>query len=336
MTTTLAPEAQISPAAPPISRLPLANFWVRILAFALDTMLLGLLATVVAAIGNAQFLASELLARAVGYALLIAYFGYLQSRPGGGQTVGQRLLGIGVVDRDGQLLSPSRAAARAAIFWFPFTLSELPLPLLMSYSPTVILLGVLQAILIAGIVYFYLANRRSRQSIHDLCTGAYVVKMPGSAPVDAAPISPQHYLVFAALMLLLGFGGYAANRASYATVQQLLLPTARALAALDDCTVTNLALYNPDTPADSTLIVTVAPNAGVPPEAVAKEVGALIEAIDPKFDDYGHLKVDARIGYNLVIRPMYQHYVTNKTPKEWRAWLAPAAGKAEQTLNKPK
>src|SRR5258708_30891020 len=90
----------------------IAGFWGRVAAFVIDclilsvpTLLLGLaLFRWAAGLGPAG--------RLIGFVVALLYFGVLNSRFGGGQTLGKRLLGIRVADRAGAPLSPMRSFLR--------------------------------------------------------------------------------------------------------------------------------------------------------------------------------------------------------------------------------
>ena len=61
--------------------------------------------------------------RLVGFAVAWPYFGVMNSRLGGGQTLGKRLLGLRTVSLDGALLSPARGFLRSAVVSLPWFLN---------------------------------------------------------------------------------------------------------------------------------------------------------------------------------------------------------------------
>lgn len=74
--------------------------------------MLGIVGMLLSALLFDTFARMGVYARLIGFAIALAYFGVLNSRIGGGQTLGKRWLGIRVVDAQGQLLSPPRALLR--------------------------------------------------------------------------------------------------------------------------------------------------------------------------------------------------------------------------------
>ena len=123
-------------------------------------------------------------ARAIGFLIALLYFGILNSRIGRGQSIGKRALRIQVVQSDGSELSPSKSILRFAVIGAPYFANGLMLPL----SRTPIAVTTALSILIFGVggaaIYLFLFNRDTRQSLHDLAVGSFVVRTrPGRIPV---------------------------------------------------------------------------------------------------------------------------------------------------------
>jgi uncharacterized RDD family membrane protein YckC len=116
------------PAVDPVSAAeptPIAGFWRRLDAFAVDCLVLAVPAMF---LGLALFDLAESLGgagRLIGVIAALLYFGLMNSRLGRGQTLGKRLLGLRVVDRSGGLLSPARSIVRFIVFSAPYFLSGL-------------------------------------------------------------------------------------------------------------------------------------------------------------------------------------------------------------------
>lgn len=126
-------------------KLVIAGFWRRIAAFLLDALILFLIGKVIGVLFYSVLVHIDGPARLIGFAVALAYFGIFNSHIGEGQTPGNRLLGICVVDAQGEPLSLPRALARCAVLGAPFFLNRLPLADLP--SPMV---SVLQALVVFG------------------------------------------------------------------------------------------------------------------------------------------------------------------------------------------
>jgi uncharacterized RDD family membrane protein YckC len=138
--------------------------------------------------------------RLIGFATALLYFGLLNSHFGGGQTLGKRLLGIRVVDRNGDTLSAMRSVVRFLVLGVPYFLNGLWFDLdPSSIGPAIRMLFVLLVLLVFGgggaIVYLFAFNRRTRQSLHDLVVGSFVVRSSAvTVPVTLA-IARLHLII---------------------------------------------------------------------------------------------------------------------------------------------
>jgi TonB family protein len=133
-------------------------------------------------------------------AIGVLYFGLLQSRVGGGRTLGMRLLGLQVRAVDGGLLGVGAAALRAVVLLLPLTLNGImlarsPLNLAAVYVSTVVIFGGCLAQL-----YLLIFNRPSRRLLHDLVARSVVLKVGR----DAAPpaVSQKHLIATGACFAL--------------------------------------------------------------------------------------------------------------------------------------
>lgn len=156
--------------------LEIAGFWRRIVALAIDATALGLVGMVLGALFFDPLARMGACARLIGFAIALTYFGIGNSRISGGQTLGKRLLRLRAVDADGRSLPLPRSLVRSIVLVSPFFLNGLWLdprnvPTVVTYLLALIVFGGLSAI-----VYLYLFNRRTRQSLHDLAVGSYVVR----------------------------------------------------------------------------------------------------------------------------------------------------------------
>lgn len=166
---------------PATDRTPIAGFWRRLAAFLIDGAILSVPALL---LGLALFRSAAALGQAgrlIGFAVALLYFGLLDSRLGGGQTLGKRLLRIRVEDRAGNALSPTCAVLRFLIIAIPYFLNGLWLDVdTASFRWPEYLLGTLLIFVVFGgggaIGYLFVFNRRTRQSLHDLAVDSFVVR----------------------------------------------------------------------------------------------------------------------------------------------------------------
>ena len=188
--------------------LVISGFWRRVGAFFIDLMLLAAVGWIIGAIFFEPLARMGDWARIIGFVIAWAYFGVCNSRIGGGQTLAKRWLGLRVVDVQGHTLSLLRSLLRYVVLGVPFFCDGLALspPLLLSS-----LLGYLLSLVVFGgmlsIVYLYIFNRGTRQSLHDLAVGSYVVHEQAGVPGRVFPMIWRGHLVAVALLALLALSG---------------------------------------------------------------------------------------------------------------------------------
>ncbi len=180
----------------------IAGFWRRVAAAVVDSLLLGLLGMCLGAVFYDALASIGFWGRGLGFVIAVVYMGLMNSRMGTGQTLGKRALRIKVVSRQGTPLDLGPSFLRAGVLCLPYFLNGLPL----SAEQTPLWILVLLSIVIFGfggaIVYLFVFNRRSRQSLHDLVVGSYVVTEQGQGGLSATGLWRLHGAVVATLFLL--------------------------------------------------------------------------------------------------------------------------------------
>jgi uncharacterized RDD family membrane protein YckC len=182
----------------------IAGFWRRLGALAIDLILLGIAGMILGTLFFDRFARMGGYARLIGFAIALAYFGICNSRIGGGQTLGKRWLGVRVVDASGQLLALPRSLLRYSVLGIPFFANGLPIDAKLAMSTP---LGYLLALVVFGgmlsIIYLYLFNRRTRQSLHDLVVGSYAERFDRAARSVPFPVMWRGHLAALALVAVI-------------------------------------------------------------------------------------------------------------------------------------
>lgn len=153
----------------------IANFWRRIGALFIDALILGFVGFLLGLALEATFIQIGGWGRLIGFGIALAYFGLMNSKLCNGQTIGKRLLNLRVVDLDNHTIPLIKSVLRYIVLAAPFSLNgaQFTDEALLSY-----LMYPLSMIIFGGlfsIVYLYIFNRVTRQSLHDLATGTLVV-----------------------------------------------------------------------------------------------------------------------------------------------------------------
>src|SRR4051812_37143947 len=174
-------ESEIPPALPPDSTGPahqaqIAGFWRRVGAAFIDYIIIAACGVVLGLLFSEQFMRMGGWGRLIGAAVAAVYFVPLNSRIGGGNTIGKRALGVRVVNANGRTISVSRSLVRFCVLALPFFLNGVAVPGQSVFSWWMILSGVAVFGLGPAILYLIAFNGPTRQSVHDLIVGSYVVR----------------------------------------------------------------------------------------------------------------------------------------------------------------
>jgi uncharacterized RDD family membrane protein YckC len=153
----------------------ISGFWRRIGALFIDSLILGISGFALGLALEEQFVELGGYGRFVGFFIALMYFGLLNSSIFNGQTLGKKALGIKVVDANNHPIEVSRSFARYSILGVPFFLNGAHFTnnALTSYWLYPLSLVVFGGLL--SIIYLYVFNRQTRQSLHDLVIGTFVV-----------------------------------------------------------------------------------------------------------------------------------------------------------------
>ena len=181
----------------------IAGFWRRLFAFILDVLVLGVFGACLGLVSYDYLASVGGWGRILGFVIALTYLGVMNSRIFGGRTLGKMAMKIKVVSSNGAPLNVVTSFCRSGIICVPYFLNGAPfyVDLLRSWF------GIVLTLLVFGvglsIVYLFIFNRRTRQSLHDLAVGSYVVKTEaGTAPLLLGAPWRGHFVVVAVIMIL--------------------------------------------------------------------------------------------------------------------------------------
>lgn len=220
--------------------LQIAGFWRRLLALAVDSSILGLLGIGLGALMFDELVRLGAYGRLFGFFIALIYFGTLNSWVGHGQTAGKWLMKVRVVGRDGAPLSVPRAMGRTMILEVPFFLNGAAVGSAVAFSGFDYLTSLLVFGGLGSIVYLYVFNRRTRQSLHDLAVGSYVVRADDTGDARFPRIWNVHLIVVAILLAAALCVPFAASRLMRTPFFADMLPAYGALSELPHVQVARL------------------------------------------------------------------------------------------------
>lgn len=320
-----------SPAGPvletqavPTSRF--AGFWRRVAALVVDGLVLGAIGFPLGLLLGEGLAPVGTPARLIGLLVILPYLGVLGSYVGGGQTVGKRLLGLRVVDANGRPLSLARSFARAALLSLPWIFNGIRFA---SLGPVVLATLWVASILIFGIggaiIGTYVLNRRTRQALHDLLVGSFVIQADGLGLRVPAMSTRRPMLASGAWVSLVAAGTTAMVLMGPGLIASqfppVLMEAIAAIPGASSIEIKNLTTWGPGR--SSKVIVAVLWFRG-PPEDMkkaAQEVAAATLKHHPDAASVPTLAVTVIRGWDVGIASMTsaQNYV--QTPAQWRAEL---------------
>lgn len=319
----------------------IAGFWRRILAALIDAMILGLIGWLCARNFEGPLIALGSNGRVIGIAVALAYFGILNSRIGGGASLGKRLIGLRVVHGSGAKIGLGCSILRAAVLAIPVYLNGWMFDLPPLSHAAEIAFFTIDAALVFGVLlanlYLYIANRSTRQVLHDLVAGTYVVYAPGGA-VEARMARVHRIVVgvwFALVLIgvpvawvtLERLGGQnlfgidiSGQTAIYNAVLQE--PGVRSAAVM---TITSANWVQGKTSHGNFLSVAVTLDHAVSEgeaEAIQRKIALRTLATSPDILGQDLLSVRVSYGYDIGIYSKWRHTQNNGTPDDWKAAAA--------------
>lgn len=179
----------------------ISSFWRRVGALLIDTLLLGIVGLVIGLALESTFVQLGGWGRLVGFMIALIYFGIMNSAITGGQTLGKKALKIRVVDSTNSPIGIGKSVLRYVILATPFSLNgaQFTNEAMLSY-----LIYPLSLIIFGGlfsILYLYIFNRITRQSLHDLVVGTFVVNA-GVEKQEIGTVWNVHIIIVALLFVV--------------------------------------------------------------------------------------------------------------------------------------
>jgi uncharacterized RDD family membrane protein YckC len=310
-----------SPAPP---RSPIAGFWRRALAAFIDSTLLAVLGWVLGLFFSEQFMQMGGWGRLLGFGIALLYFVPLNSRIGEGQTLGKRLLRIRVTAASGPLISLPRSFARSFVLMLPYFLNGAPVPTELLLSPLGAAVGIALFGLGGSIVYLFLFNRRTRQSLHDLAVKSYVVHT-GAEEDEKPQMWRGHYVVVACILLLAAAISFVGPRLGKLAGFSEILTTYEAVCREPE--VASAQVMAPTTYFTSTkgnrtssgVTVNIRLNQRMADkETLGRKFARIVLETYPKAGAKDFITISFSEGYDIGIASWFLNHGFNYSPAQWR------------------
>ena len=315
--------------SPPIVPRRLSGFWRRTAAFLIDMVILGVAGTLLGFFMFDRLARLGSWGRLIGFTIAAVYFAVLESNIGKGQTPGKKALGIEVVNRNGNNISFIRSFFRYLIFGIPFFLNNMILPASLASSTTLSIIAFLVFGLGSALLYLYIFNRQTRQSIHDILTGTYVVRTHPFGPVVAGDVWRLHYVVICVLCVLaVAAGPYLSSLIgqnqtlqNLASVQEGIVETGKVHYAMASVGKSIFYTRGKKREISYVQVKAVLKKSPEDPEKAANEIAAIVLARYPRIGAKNSLSIVLIYGYDIGIAQSWRSYVYSRTAGEWQKIL---------------
>lgn len=181
----------------------LSKFWSRVWALLIDSLILGIFGYILGSVFENFLISLREEAKLIGWFISLAYFSILNSKLNNGQTIGKKIMKIQVTDIEGRTVSLKTSFIRSLILTAPFFLNGFKI----TGSETFSVVNIIQSMIIftlgLGIMVFYIFNKETRQSLHDIVAKTYVVQDHRNNTVTMMP-QPKKlpFYITGALLLL--------------------------------------------------------------------------------------------------------------------------------------
>ncbi len=200
----------------------IASFWARIGAFTLDWAILASTGFFLSLLLEPMFVSLGPWGRLVGFVMALTYFGCLNSSIAKGQTLGKKALDIRVVDQNNQCIKPSVSFFRSSFIAIPFALNGAQFSSSILNSPLLYLISMVIFGFFLSLAYLLVFNKATRQSLHDLATGTYVVNAHDNPQEISAIWKPHYYIVFAIFLVSALSPIFLASSSNQIKIEQLI------------------------------------------------------------------------------------------------------------------
>ena len=320
------PSVEVVSETPAVPTFQIAGFWRRVAALSVDALVLAIIGFPLGLLLGERIAPVCTPARLIGLPIIIFYFGALGSRLGKGQTPGKRLLGLRVVGANGQPLTLGRAFIRATMLSLPWICNGIQFGVVGQVG---LALTWVAGILVFGgggaIIGTYLLNRRTRQALHDIVVGSYVIQAEGiglRAPAVNTRNPMLASIVWACLvavgmtaMMAIGPGFIAAR------VPRALMENVGAIPGATWFRINNGAVWGPGR--SSKVLSAVLWYRGPQEDLrqVGQQVAAAMLQYYPDADSAPTLAVTIAHGWDVGIASMVSTKYYAHTPDKWRAEL---------------
>ena len=155
----------------------------RFVAFILDMMLIGMIGYLSTFLFESFYMKLGNSGKLIGAVIVLIYFGIFDSKIGNGQSIGKKILKIQVVNKNSECISVSKSILRS-LWLFTFILLNGFSLGNSKYIPIIIILGTILFSIVLLEIYFFIFNKKTKQSFHDLLADSFVILTDSKGEIE--------------------------------------------------------------------------------------------------------------------------------------------------------
>jgi len=176
----------------------------RFAAYLIDIILLGVFGMILGLLLRSSFAKMGYQGLLVGFSISLAYFGFCNSKIFKGQTVGKKTLNLRVVNSDYSTLSVWKSILRSSIYTIPFFFLNYRIIGWSELSASYVGKSIICLSFLIVLPIHFIMNTPTRQALHDLFLGTYVINTNGysEVPLGKSRILPTTITGIIAVFLI--------------------------------------------------------------------------------------------------------------------------------------
>jgi len=307
----------------------ISNFWRRILALLIDFVILGIIGFIIGMIFQDFFSNMGIYGPLFGMAIVIFYQTIFNSKVVNGQTFGKMILNIQVVDINGNTLNIDLSILRALILSVPYFTINISIPYISDISILSIIKSIILFSMVLGVIVIYIFNNKTRQSLHDLLIGSYVVSTERNEELKPIPAvnKASFYILGSLIILVIGFNIFFLTQKSELGNLNIVNNKIEQINGVIQSGVnkkTNVFYGEKKTVTkiyQANIRVSNLPDGNIENSKIVQDVVKIILRNESDIDNYDILYVSLTKGFDIGIARYSSSTNISKTPSEWRKIL---------------
>jgi uncharacterized RDD family membrane protein YckC len=311
---------------------PIAGFWRRFFAWLIDSLLLGIIGQAIAIVFSSFFFSIGPYGRPIGLLFIIPYFGIMNSKVRNGQTLGKLLMKIAVRNKNNEPIELWRSLIRISLLALPALFNGWAIPIFQNYVATWFF-SLLVFGLGGAIFYTMIFNRKTRQGIHDLLLGTYVVHLRGK-PIESFPTTSRvHWIVTSIWIGIVAIGTLVMSFIAPSIISKTPLAPVMSLYTIlqDDprfftVGVNSNTFYGSNGTTSHSLIITVWYKGKLAEKDRKEVVQSIVKTVlenTENIDDYDGIQVRISSAYDIGIASAHLTMSFGNSIEDWRKEIYP-------------